>query len=509
MPDAWDVLPKERTAAIAWYADRLAAAQKKGADAVWAAERWLAQNDLFFLLIYVMKRRDINRDWLFNRCREVQREPNGYLDLWFREGYKSTIITVALTIQNILNHSDLTVGIFSHTRPVAKSFLRQIKREFEANEDLKRLFPDILFADPHHQSPKWSEDDGIIVNRKGNPKEATVEAWGLVDGQPTGKHFMLLVYDDVVTTASVTTPEMIQKTTEAWAMSLNLGAEGGARRTIGTRYHFADTYYEMLERGAVKPRIYPATDDGTFDGEPVLWSRETLAAKRRDMGPWVAASQLLQNPTADQAQGFKREWLQYWEPRHVQGLNLYIVVDPASSKKAKADYTVMMVVGLGEDDVYRIVDMIRDRLNLTERADRLFAWHRQYRPLGVGYEAYGLMSDIEHFKDRMKRENYRFHITEVAGKMKKEERIRRLIPLFEQGRVLLPESCWHKNAEGTNEDLTRVFVNQEFLPFPVSHHDDMLDALARIVDLRTDRPQRREAQGGPTQTQTAMRRLRR
>jgi hypothetical protein len=50
------------------------------------------------------------------------------------------------------------------------------------------LFPDVLWADPQKQSAKWAEDDGIIVKRKTNPSAATVEAWGLVDGQPTGKH---------------------------------------------------------------------------------------------------------------------------------------------------------------------------------------------------------------------------------------------------------------------------------------------------------------------------------
>ena len=31
----------------------------------------------------------------------------------------------------------------------------------------------------------WSLDGGLVVKRKSNPKEATVEAWGLVDSQPT------------------------------------------------------------------------------------------------------------------------------------------------------------------------------------------------------------------------------------------------------------------------------------------------------------------------------------
>lgn len=139
------------------------------------------------------------------------------------------------------------------------------------------MFPDILYADPKKESPRWAEDSGIVVKRKTNPKEATIEAHGLVDGQPTGAHFLLRVYDDVVTVDSVTSPEMITKTTEAWSLSDNLGArpeDGSLARAwhIGTRYHFGDTYNAMIEMGAVKPRIYAATHDGTRDGKPVFLS---------------------------------------------------------------------------------------------------------------------------------------------------------------------------------------------------------------------------------------------
>ena len=494
--------------AIAFYSDKLTTAQAESDALFLEAERYLALNDLFFLMVYVMKRKDVNRDWLFDRCREVQKDPDGYLDLWSREHYKSTIITVGLTILNILNDPNVTIGIFSHTRPIAKAFLRQIKREFEGNKDLVRLFPEICYEDPQHQSPKWSEDDGIILNRSDNLKEATVEAWGLVDGQPTGKHFKILVYDDVVTVSSVTTPEMIKKTNDAWKLSLNLGADEGRRRVIGTFYHFADTYHEILENESAVPRIHPCTTNGEADGEPVLLTKEALKLKRRDMGPYIFGCQMLLNPVSDSAQGFRKEWLEYWPALNKEGLNLYIMVDPASSKKATADYTTMMVVGLGEDNIFRIVTMVRDRLNLKERADALFELHRSYRPNGVVYEEYGLQADIEHIKDRQDKENYQFRITKAGGRTKKEDRIRRLIPLFEAGRMLLPEVCWRTNYEGTNEDLTRIFVNQEYLAFPVAHHDDMLDALSRIFDLPTRQPQKRSSSPGPTHTKSAMRRLR-
>lgn len=422
--------------------------------------------------------------WIFARCREVQAEPNGYLDLWSREHYKSTVITYAKTIQDILNDSGITIGIFSHTRPIAKGFLRQIKREFEMNEFLKGLFPDILWENPQKESPKWSEDDGLIVKRASNPKEATLEAWGLVDGQPTSKHFKLMVYDDVVTRESVTTPEMIRKVTEAWELSRSLGSEGGYSRYIGTRYHFNDTYRTLIQRG-IPARIYPATEDGEVDGEPVLLSRERLAEKRREMGPYTFGCQMLQNPKADETQGFREEWIEktrYSGQNDGAGMNIYILVDAASEKKKTSDYTAMMVVGLAQDGNYYILDMVRDRLNLTERTEKLIYLHRKWHPRRVGYEKYGKDSDIEHIQAEQARQNYRFEIVQLGGAMPKNDRIRRLIPDFEQGRIWIPTLMHRVNYEGQQVDLALALVEEEYKPFPVGLHDDMLDALARIKD---------------------------
>ena len=92
---------------------------------------------------------------------------------------------------------------------------------------------------------------------RGQPEgESTVEAWGLVDGMPTGRHFRVRNYDDVVVLGSVSSPEMIAKTTEAFQLSDNLGSIGGAIRVYGTRYAFGDSYEAMLASGTLKPRIY-------------------------------------------------------------------------------------------------------------------------------------------------------------------------------------------------------------------------------------------------------------
>ncbi len=447
-----------------------------------AMVRALCLSDLYYLLVRACGRTDMLHPWVYARTREVEAAPDDHLDLWAREHYKSTIISFGLTIQDILKDPNVTFGIFSHTRPIAKAFLRQIMRELESNETLHACFPDVLWGKNTKESPKWSEDDGLIVKRTSNPKEATVEAWGLVDGQPTSKHYSKLLYDDIVVQASVTNPEMIEKSMTALEQSYNLGAIGGSRRFAGTRWHFNDGYSTLIKRGTAKLRLHPGKIGGTEDGVSVLWPEEVHFEKRRDMGPFTYGCQILLNPKADALQGFKRDWIKHYKTGGFERMTKYILVDAASAKKKESDYTCMFVVGLGVDQNYYVLDIIRDRLALHERADRLFKLHRTWRPIQVRYERYGMMADIEHIKDRQDREKYNFNIVEVAGKSAKDDRIRRLLPLFEQGRIFLPQSLHVADYEKNVRDLVHDFIEEEYVAFPASGHKDMLDSLSRIAE---------------------------
>jgi phage terminase large subunit-like protein len=111
---------------------------------------------------------------------------------------------------------------------------------------------------------------------------------------------------------------------------------------------------------------------------------------------------MLQDPAADESQGFKREWIRYYDEVFPGGLNKYILVDPANGKRKHNDYTAMWCLGLGKDQNIYVLDILRDRLNLTERARVLMEWHRKWQPQrrhGVRYEKVGMQADIDHIKD--------------------------------------------------------------------------------------------------------------
>ena len=500
-----DIRGLKRDDALAFYDEVLSSGDRE-------AVRYLARNDRFFLLGCVMQRPDVlgevtnARDpahptdeevedarrvseWCYARCREVEVSPDGWLDLWSRYHYKSTIITLAGSVQEILRNPDITIGILSYNKPIAHKFVDQIRRALEMPE-LTRLFPDILWQKPPRLN--WSTRDGLIVQRKSNPKEPTISGSGLVDGQPIGAHFALRIYDDVVVESSVTNPEQIKKTTKAWELSQALGtSDGGRAWYAGTRYHPADTYADILKRGSLKERRRLCEDE---QGRPTMMSEKTLREKRRDMGAFTFSAQMLQNPIAEGVRTFRDEWLVdcvYTTPPPREAMNVYIFVDGANSKRKSADRTTMLAIGLNSDRNYYLLDGEYGRMNLAERTDALFRMHRKWNPQGVFWEQQGAMSDVAHVEDVMNnRENYRFVITRIT-RGPKDNKVRRITNLqapFSQHRFWIPQyntllrTYTDENGEAAIHDIVKEFVEGEFQTFPNSPHDDFLDTIADVLD---------------------------
>lgn len=443
--------------------------------------RDLARTDLFFLLVYILRRPDANADFVFDRCREVQADPDNHIDLWARGHYKSSCITFAYTIMELLNDPELTFGIFSFNRPIAKQFLRQIKTEFETNELLKWAFDDVLWENPKAEAPKWSEDDGIVIKRKGNPKESTVEAWGLVDGQPTSKHFKRMVYDDVVTDSSVNTPDQIKKTTAAFSLSRNLVSKDAKTRVIGTRYHYFDTYEELIKRG-FKVRRYQATKDGAIDGEPWLLTKEQLAGKLREMGPETFSAQMMQEPRLEADAYFKPDWFKrYVTPPKLEHLYTYGGSDFAVTK-AGGDWTCHGVVGIDADENIYVLDVWRDRTTPDVWVEAQLDLIDKYKPMAWGIPRDQIAASIgPQLRKRMQERKVYADIRDLteagADKVKKARSIQARTA---QGKLYLPA----QSAEG---DYTPpkwlADFEQELLLFPLGKHDDQVDFLSIIGRL--------------------------
>lgn len=446
--------------------------------------RHLCLTDIFFLSFFVLDQQFYYNDFAFNLCQRVSENP---WQLWLvaRGHLKSLTITVAHNIQLILQNPNVAIAIPSYNLKTAKSFVRQLKIILESNTLLKAIFPDILYQNPATESPKWSEQEGLVVKRTTTRKEPTVMGFGLVDGQATGYHFDVLSFDDVVTQDSVTSSEMIAKTTERLQLADNIGMPSTLKKYCGTRYHYFDTYATVQK--VTPTTVIPATDNGELDGNPVFLTKEELDKKLKEQGRYIFSAQMLLKPVAKEDQTFHLEDFRYYE--ELPRVNYYIACDPANTKSKKSDFTAYLVFGFSEDRKVYLVDGVHDKLNLAQRYSVLKALNERYKPLVIGYEKYGLQADVDFFRMENAKTGYYMPISEMGGSVSKEDRILRLASLFERKDLLFPRHLPYVRVFG-NEPIDIVNnLQMELMAFPFAEHDDLSDCLSRCFDIFLNKPE--------------------
>jgi phage terminase large subunit-like protein len=226
------------------------------------------------------------------------------------------------------------------------------------------------------------------------------------------------------------------------------------------------------------------------------------------------ASQMLQNPAAGNQAIFQKDWLRFQDVRPAT-LNIYILCDPASSKKKGSDRTAIPVIGIDAAGNRWLVDGYHHRMGLTERwrciKELRKVWMRMpgVQSVRVGYERYGSTSDLEYFEQEMERDRDVFEIVELAwpreGPGSKIDRVQRLEPWFRGGRFFLPavvkeETKAQRMMRETGQSF-RIYTPvqrrdegghlyslnknllEEYLVFPFCVHDDLIDAISRIEDI--------------------------
>lgn len=409
-------------------------------------------------------------------------------------------------------HPDRQVIFVSYNQQLADDSGRRV-RDLINDPFHQRIFPECRLM-----------EDSSSIQRLFFTRGGVYFAVG-VGGPITGRGAHLLVIDDPIKDKEQARSDLERMKLHEWYshVAYTRLMPKGAIVIINTRWHEDDLSGWLLhdhtdERWSVLSLPDIAEEDepdfgnikGRKEGEP-LWPErfplEQLHRIRNAIGSdaWNCLHQ--QRPGTREGNMFKKEWLdgQYkdiqWPARD---LNKYILVDPASEKKKTSDYTAMMVVGLSAQRRYHVLDMVRDRLSLTQRADKLFQLADRWRPRLIGYEQYGLQADITYIRERCIQENRPLNIVPVGGTVGKIGRVERLVPLFEHKRVTLPVECWRTDHTEEEHDLTQVFVKSEYMSFPASRHDDMIDALARVVDpeFKTVFPQSAEEERMERQQQS-------
>ena len=422
---------------------------------------------------------------------------------------KSTYGSVYFPEYFVGRNPQLSVIAASHTSELAERFGRRVRNGVD-DEQFKALFPMVTLAVDSTAAGRWGTNLGGEYTAVG------------VGGSVTGRRGDLIVVDDPVRSREDADSERVrQKTWDWWTNDLLTRLKPGGRIVvIMTRWHEADLAGQLLEKEPQRwkviklPMIAGEADPLGREPGQRLWAEwfteEMVLQAQSDPRSWISLYQ--QEPRPAEGAEFKRSWISRYSLAPKK-MNRVILIDPAGdpqtakagTKRKRSDRTVMWVLGLSPDSNVYLLDGIIDRLSLTQRADKLFALHKKHKPMQVRYERYGMMGDIEHIRNEMEHRQYRFKITEVAGAVEKNARIRRLIPWFEAGRIWMPQALNYTDVLGADHELIQEFLDVEYATFPVGRFDDGMDCLARLAEpsLTLPWPDEQEEWGENAQMQPA------
>jgi predicted phage terminase large subunit-like protein len=408
-----------------------------------------------------------------------------------RGTFKSSVVTIGLTLQMILNDPDIRVLIDSETFAKAKAFLAEIKGHLEANEAFREVYFTLYgsYPDAKKRDQLWSDSQLNISARKRQRKEATISCGG-VDVTKNGMHYDLIIMDDLHSELNTANKEQIEKVVQHYKLAYSLLDPGCPLIVIGTRWDYNDTYqyildnelenFNVLSRSAYNP------DGSLFFPERL--TEAFLQKTKKTQGSYLFSCQYLNEPVDDETATFKRSLLVRtpWELVKDQPINWYLSVDP-SYDGPYSDYAALVIAGMNHQrDIY-VRHVLRQKMTYAQIIEAMFDLNNRFQPKAILLETIAAQKSIMYeLNNEQKRRGTWLPITEIRSRTKsKEERIRALAPFYEFGHIFHVRECPQL------EDL-----EYELIHFPKGTHDDVIDALATVLELakpsgNVDRAERR------------------
>jgi|SRR5215472_1411967 len=414
-------------------------------------------------------------------CQEGQTARNT-LVLYPRGHLKTSIVTIAHTLQWIINYPNVRILISTATGDQAHMMLAEIKSHLQFNKKFRWLFPEYCPL-AKKAADFGNQEEFTVPNRTRHTKEPTVATCS-VGKVIAGSHHEVIKNSDLVDKENVRTPGEIANVIAHYGY-LNpllerseIPPHNGWIDVEGTRYDFGDLYGRLLDSGTYRVVIRPRPDEETV--WPERFPVSELKRIEKEVGPYIYSCQYRNQPIPPEG-GLCDPKDIIFVPRHIirqilPTLRLHTTIDlhGLEPQRNDNDATALTVHGFDRDGRMYVVDIRHGRFTPDQVIFHIFEIHARYPQMvdfKIEKDAHARV--LLPFLQREASKRQRFP-TMVPIKrdthVSKQQRIRGLQPWFKAAIIRFADDLSCKT-----ELIT------EIMQFPSQSsgvHDDILDTLA-------------------------------
>lgn len=430
------------------------------------------------------------------------------LKLMPRTHFKTTIWTIALTIQDIIRDCNVTILIVADTSTNASRFMREIQQHFEMNELFRWLFPKLI--PKSFNRTVWSQTE-MVVPRTRVCREPTVDAIGAMGGIES-RHYDIIRPDDLVTEKCIRSDVEMEKLIE-WAGGLEslLNSEKtglidftGSRKKKGDLYEIQEKQYgDGFEVQEIGPH---ATQHGRLakfwrrdieNGEPIFPEQNSLEflMRMKKFNPQRYHAQYANSPKGSGLNVFDDEDLRYWrwsqDGRFIECVydgrmflrmspwagERIVMYDPSRAEKKGSSQNAIIVLLKGHPLPFRIVLEAHIGHYLPDKAiELLFKLDKKWKPTVISVEYRGFQGAVKYWVgEKADRDNNPMPPLiqwppegSEKAQWAKEEHIKGLQPLTRYNLIWLHPS--------------HTELKEQFEFYPNVRYDDGLDSFSQSLD---------------------------
>lgn len=451
-----------------------------------SCERELYKNNLYAfnteVLGYNLNQKEVHKGLCDKVSKHTLKEWQKQLILIPRNHLKTSNITIGYTIQRIINDCNVRILLVSATPDLAKDALKAIQDHFKKNERLIELYGNYATT-----ADKWNETS-MTIERTQILSGPTVYATGIL-GNIVGKHFDLIILDDLVNIDDVSSPATRKDKYNRFIALFDILKPNGQIIVIGTRWDEQDLYGDIIKGN--KPD--DAGNKGQFEDFKVvikkaygkngdqkegqsyftkMFTNASLESLKRTKGIFFNA-QYLNDPTSLKGKAFVDNCIEFYtsEEQIPQDLLIYQAHDLSTGKGNAGDFFANVTLGFDKQNNPWLLDFFYEYIPIISQPelviDKAAIFIKKLKKVFIESNAYqtSLATFTLHSTKGKLLANV---IEEINSNINKDLRIRGMATTFNYSKLRL-----HKEKH--------MLIYKHLLAYPNIEHDDLLDALEMAI----------------------------